>query len=41
LDLEKEKKIRDSPGMLRISEKTLEIDEELRVCFIDWQKAFD
>jgi retron-type reverse transcriptase len=28
--------------MLRIiSERTLEIDEELRVCFIDWQKVFD
>ena len=28
--------------MLRIiSERTLEIDEELCVCFIDWQKAFD
>ena len=28
--------------MLRIiSERTLEIDEELRVCFIDWQEAFD
>ena len=28
--------------MLRIiSERTLEIDEELRVCFTDWQKAFD
>jgi len=28
--------------MLRIiSERTLEIDEELRVCFIEWQKAFD
>jgi hypothetical protein len=28
--------------MLRIiSEQTLEIDEELSVCFIDWQKAFD
>ena len=24
-----------------ISERTLEIDEELCVCFIDWQKAFD
>jgi hypothetical protein len=24
-----------------ISERTLEIDEELSVCFIDWQKAFD
>ena len=29
-------------GMLRIiSERTLEIDEELCVCFIDWQKAFN
>jgi hypothetical protein len=29
-------------GMLRIvSERTLEIDAELCVCFIDWQKAFD
>jgi predicted DNA-binding protein len=29
-------------GMLRvISERTLEIDEDLRVCFIDWKKAFD
>jgi len=28
--------------MLRIiSERTLEIDEKLSVCFIDWQKAFD
>ena len=28
--------------MLRIiSERTVEIDEELCVCFIDWQKAFD
>ena len=26
--------------MLRISERTLEIDEELCVCFIEWQKAF-
>ena len=33
---------RDATGMLRIiSEWTLEIDEELCVCFIDWQKAFD
>ena len=31
----------DAIGMLRIiSERTLLIDEELRVCFIDWQKAF-
>jgi len=29
-------------GMLRIiSERTVEVDEELCVCFIDWQKAFD
>jgi hypothetical protein len=27
--------------MLRISERTLEKDEELNVCFTDWQKAFD
>ena len=38
LDLEEEKEL----GMLGIiSERTLEIDEELCVCFIDWQKAFD
>ena len=33
---------RDSIGMLRIiSERNLEIDEELSACLIDWQKAFD
>jgi len=33
---------RNAFGMLRIiSERTWEIDEELSVCFIDWQKAFD
>jgi len=33
---------RDAIWMLRIiSERTLEMDEELSVCFIDWQKAFD
>ena len=33
---------RDANGMLRIiSEQTLETDEELCVCFIDWQKTFD
>jgi len=38
LDLEEEKEL----GMLRIiSERALEIDEELCVCFIDWQKVFD
>jgi hypothetical protein len=36
------KKTRDAIGMLRIiSERTLEIDEELSICFIDWQKALD
>jgi hypothetical protein len=33
---------RNAIGMLRIiSERTLETDEELFVCFVDWQKAFD
>jgi hypothetical protein len=33
---------RDAVGMLRIiSERTLEIDEEISACFIDWQRAFD
>jgi hypothetical protein len=33
---------RDAIGMLRIiSERTLYIGEEICVCFIDWQKAFD
>jgi hypothetical protein len=33
---------RDAIGMVRIiSERTLEIDAEVRVCFIDWQNAFD
>ena len=32
----------DAIGMMRIiAERTMEIDEELCVCFIDWQKAFD
>jgi len=32
----------DAIGMLRIiTEQTTEIDAELRVCFIDWQKKFD
>jgi hypothetical protein len=36
------KRTRDAIGMLRIiSEWTLDIDEELCACFIDWQKAFD
>jgi len=33
---------RDAIGMLRIiSERTLEIDAELYVCYIDWQNGFD
>jgi len=33
---------RDTVGMLRIIlERTLEIDEELCVCFVDWQETFD
>jgi len=33
---------RDAIGMLRIiSERTLEIDAEVCVCFIDWQKTSD
>ena len=33
---------RDAIGMMRIiAEQTLEVDEDLCVCFIDWQKAFD
>jgi len=42
LDLEGGKGTRDVTGMLRIiSERSLEIDEELCVCFVDWQKEFD
>jgi hypothetical protein len=40
----KGKGTRDSVGMFRIilvSERTMNIDEEIHVCFIDWQKAFD
>jgi hypothetical protein len=37
-----EKGTRDATELLiLISERTLEIDEELCVCFIDWQEAFD
>jgi len=36
------KRNRNAIGMLRIiSERTLEIDAELCVCFVDWQQAFD
>ena len=42
LDFRTGKGTRDAIGMMRIiAEQTLEIDEELCVCFIDWQKAFD
>jgi hypothetical protein len=37
----KRKESRDALGMLRISKQTLELDQKLRACFIDWQKAFD
>jgi hypothetical protein len=33
---------RDAIGMMRIrAERTLELDEEMCVCFIDWQKSID
>ena len=33
---------RDAIGMMRIiAERNLEVDEEMCVCFIEWQKAFD
>jgi len=33
---------RDAFGMMRITaDRTLDIDEELCICLIDWQKAFD
>jgi hypothetical protein len=38
----KGKGTRDAIGILRIiSERTLDIGEEICICFIDWQKAFD
>ena len=38
----KGKGTRDAIGMMRIiAERTLEIDEGLCICFIDWQKVFD
>ena len=40
LNLEKEKET-DAIGILRISERRLDVDEELCTCFIDWQKASD
>jgi len=36
------KRTRNAIGMMRIiAERTLEIEEELCVCFVDWQKALD
>jgi hypothetical protein len=36
------KETRDAIWMMRIiAERTLQIDEELCICFIDWQKTFD
>jgi hypothetical protein len=36
------REIRNAVGMLRIiSERTLDTDEKLYACCIDWQKAFD
>ena len=33
---------RDAIGMMRIiAERTMEVDEELCICFVDWQKEFD
>jgi len=38
----REKGTRDAIGMMRIiAERTLEIDAELCIFFVDWQKAFD
>jgi hypothetical protein len=37
----REKGTRNATEMLRISERNLEIDEELSVCFVDWQNASD
>jgi hypothetical protein len=36
------REIRNAVGMQRIiSERTLDTDEKLYACYIDWQKAFD
>jgi hypothetical protein len=41
LNLEEERTL-TATGMLRItSQRTLDTDEGLHACFIDWQKAFD
>jgi sulfite reductase beta subunit-like hemoprotein len=42
LDLGKKKRTRDAIGTVRIiSERTLDTGEEICICFIDWQKAFE
>jgi hypothetical protein len=35
------KETRGATGMLRVSECTLDTDEEVCACFTDWQKASD
>ena len=38
----KGKSTRDAIGLMRIiSERVLDVNEEMCLCFIDWQKAFD
>ena len=38
----KGKGTRDAIGLMRfISERVLDVKEEMSLCFIDWQKAFD
>jgi Reverse transcriptase (RNA-dependent DNA polymerase). len=32
---------RDAIGLMRISERVLDVKEEMCLCFIDWRKAFD
>jgi hypothetical protein len=40
--MQKRKRASDAIRMLRtISERTLEINAEVCICFIDWQKAFE
>ena len=40
-DLEEEETSTDVPGMVSsMSERTLDIDEEMCACVRDWQKAF-
>ena len=41
-EFRKRKGTKDAIWMLRIiSERTLDRDEELRLCFLEWQKKFD